>query len=322
MRAPFAIFFAAAFLAAVPGTGCAEGKRPVRLLLQWLPQAQFAGYYVAEADGLYRSAGLEVELLHATAKQDTLAELAAGRCDYATGWLASALLKTVSGVDIVSVAQFQQGSSLAIVARRAAGINRIEDLNNRNLVLWLAPTSRRPLLRMLDARHVMPAAVLPMLSEPDLFFRGAADAIGCMMYGEYRRLIMAGFEPDELVVFKVSDVFPDFADDGLYALRPTYARSPETAQALRQATMEGWRRAFAKPDRALALVERQMHQAALPYPIVRQREMLADIRAIIDRPGNDGRLRRASFDSTLSILGLTPVTGGFARFAPQGEGVK
>lgn len=322
MKRISAFLLGAALLAAVPFSAAAAGKTPVRILLQWLPQAQFAGYYVAEADGLYRAAGLEVELRHSSANQDSIAELVAGHCDYVSAWLAAVLLQVKSGKDIVSVGQFHQGTSLAIVARRTAGINQLEDLNGRKIVVWLSSSSRLPVCRMLDARHVKPSAILPMLSEPDLFFRGAADAIGCLMYSEYQQLIMAGFEPEELSIFRVSDVFPDLVDDGLYALRSTYDRDPAMARKIRETTREGWRRAFADPARALQLVEQRMRKANIPYPRARQKAMLDDLRPIIERPGNDGRLRRSSFDSTLSILNLDAGSIDFARFAPQAGDVK
>ena len=83
--------------------------------------------------------------------------------------------------------------------------------------------------------------------------------------------------------------------------------------------MEGWRRAFANPDHALALIEQQMYRANLPYPKVRQRAMLDDIKSMIDRPENDGRLRRSTFDFMCTTLELPSGTIDFSRFAPQEE---
>src|SRR4051794_21225051 len=40
------------------------GRTKVRLQLQWLPQAQFVGFYVAEAKNFYAEEGLAIELSH------------------------------------------------------------------------------------------------------------------------------------------------------------------------------------------------------------------------------------------------------------------
>ncbi|NTW39942.1 MAG: ABC transporter substrate-binding protein, partial [Cellulomonadaceae bacterium] len=43
-------------------TGSSE-LTPVKLQLQWLTQAQFAGYYAAVAQGYYEDEGLDVEII-------------------------------------------------------------------------------------------------------------------------------------------------------------------------------------------------------------------------------------------------------------------
>ena len=40
-----------------------ESPRKVSLVLHWLPQAQFAGYYVAVKKGIYRKYGLDVSII-------------------------------------------------------------------------------------------------------------------------------------------------------------------------------------------------------------------------------------------------------------------
>ena len=47
-------------LAGVAGTASAADK--VTVQLKWLPQAQFAGYYVAAAKGFYKEADLDVTI--------------------------------------------------------------------------------------------------------------------------------------------------------------------------------------------------------------------------------------------------------------------
>jgi NitT/TauT family transport system substrate-binding protein len=58
--------------AAALGAGLWSGARTadaavatsrVRLVLQWSPQAQFAGYYLALEKGFYRQQGLDVEII-------------------------------------------------------------------------------------------------------------------------------------------------------------------------------------------------------------------------------------------------------------------
>ncbi|NBV63681.1 MAG: hypothetical protein EBR71_04270, partial [Planctomycetes bacterium] len=57
-------------LASIAGCGDAKPAAPapgaptrIRLQLNWVPEPEFGGIYVAQFDGLYRDAGLEVEII-------------------------------------------------------------------------------------------------------------------------------------------------------------------------------------------------------------------------------------------------------------------
>src|SRR4026207_1751917 len=45
------------------GGGAQAGMKPIRLQLQWFPQAQFAGYFAAKDQGFYADEGLDVTIL-------------------------------------------------------------------------------------------------------------------------------------------------------------------------------------------------------------------------------------------------------------------
>ncbi len=42
----------------------AQGLPQLTFTPQWLPQAQFAGYYVAQKKGFYKAEGLDVKIVH------------------------------------------------------------------------------------------------------------------------------------------------------------------------------------------------------------------------------------------------------------------
>ena len=54
---------ASAAAASVAPASAAPAAAKVRLQLQWAPQAQFAGYFAADAQGYYKAENLEVQIL-------------------------------------------------------------------------------------------------------------------------------------------------------------------------------------------------------------------------------------------------------------------
>lgn len=51
---------------------------------QWTAQAQFAGYYVAEAKGFYREVGVNVRIEHPSATQPAMSRLRKNQCQATT----------------------------------------------------------------------------------------------------------------------------------------------------------------------------------------------------------------------------------------------
>ena len=107
-----ALILAAALCAAALAGGLWSGARkadaagsaePVRLVLQWSPQAQFAGYYLALEQGFYRERGLDVEIIPGGPAVDSLTLLRSGKADFATAFLTGAITAAADGARIVNV---------------------------------------------------------------------------------------------------------------------------------------------------------------------------------------------------------------------------
>ena len=70
---------------------------PVTLQLQWLAQAQFGGYYLAQANGYWEDLGLDVEIIPGAVDIVPQDVLAAGDVDFAIAWVPKALASIEAG---------------------------------------------------------------------------------------------------------------------------------------------------------------------------------------------------------------------------------
>src|SRR5947199_3629133 len=86
----------------------AHAADPLVLQLKWLADAQSAGFYVAQAKGLYRQAVLDVTILPGGPDITRSGVLAAGKADVAVDWMPSALAARDKGAAIVNIAQVFQ----------------------------------------------------------------------------------------------------------------------------------------------------------------------------------------------------------------------
>ncbi|UUZ61441.1 ABC transporter substrate-binding protein [Nocardioides sp. B-3] len=78
---------------------------PVSLQLQWVAQAQFAGYYAAVDRGFYEDEGLDVTIEEGGPDIVPRDVLAAGDVDYAISWVPKVLGSIEQGAGITDVAQ-------------------------------------------------------------------------------------------------------------------------------------------------------------------------------------------------------------------------
>ena len=97
----------------------------------------------------------------------------------------------------------------------------------------------------------------------------------------------------------------DRSQDRMLALQAVVGRVPADIAAVAQASLEGWRYAFAHPDETLEVILRIMREAKIPASQAHQRWMLERMRDLImpaDSAEAMGHLQPAGFQAASTIL--------------------
>src|SRR5205085_1885538 len=116
----------------------AQAADPLVPQTKWLADAQSAGFYVAQAKGFYKQAGLDVTILPGGPDITPSEVLAGGKADVAVDWMPSALAVRDKGAPLVNIAQMFQHSGLQLACRRDSGIRRPADFKGKRLGVWYA----------------------------------------------------------------------------------------------------------------------------------------------------------------------------------------
>ncbi|WP_295443399.1 ABC transporter substrate-binding protein [uncultured Thiodictyon sp.] len=322
-------FAPAASPPALPASGAPAAV--VRLALQWQPQSQFAGFYLARDKGLYRAAGLDLRLLHASVAQSSLDLLRTGSADLATLFLTDAIIAARPPADgagrseIVQVMQLVQRSNLMLLGWKETGVSQAADLDGKRVSYWQGGFSSA-FQAFFAANAVRPEPV-PQYASVNLFLNHGVAACAAMEYNEYHRIWQAGIDSERITVFRMRDYGLGFPEDGLYTTLAWASRNPEGVRAVRAATLAGWDYARAHPEEALDAVLAEARRAGLAANRPHERWMLSHILDSIFVPGTAptamGRLDRNTFASAVLALrsaGLLDQAPEFADFAPfEGE---
>ncbi|MCP3964935.1 MAG: ABC transporter substrate-binding protein [Lentisphaerae bacterium] len=288
--------------------------KKVSLTLQWFPQAQFAGYYMALQKGFYKKKGLIVELRHKKPYESIFDLLKNKKTDFITVFLSTAIKAQCKGLPLVNIGQISQKSALVFVARKDSGIKSIKDMNGRKVGIWTVDFKVIP--EVLLMKNKVKAKIVPILSDADLFLWHGVDVLTTMWYNEYHMILNAGINEDELSTFFFSDYNLDIPEDGIYCLKEYWKKNPEVCKKLLEATLEGWHAAFNNKKQAVELVHKYCREGYRPFNVAHQRWMLNKMEKLIFPKKKDyyGKLAPAAFRKTAKILKIMGVIDHIPRY--------
>ncbi|MDE1131458.1 MAG: ABC transporter substrate-binding protein [Ascidiaceihabitans sp.] len=316
------MIIAAAVAAGLGGTSAiADGHaNSVTLQLQWVTQAQFAGYYVALDKGFYEAEGLDVTVLAGGPDIAPPQVLAGGGADAMLNWMPSALAAREKGLPVVNIAQPFKTSGLMLTCWKDTGITSVEDFRGKTIGVWFFG-NEYPFLSWMSQAGISTeggddgVTVLKQGFNVDPLLNREADCISTMTYNEYGQVIDAGVNPDELVTFKYEEQGVATLEDGIYVLEDNLDDPVFVDKMVRfvRASMEGWKYAEANAEEAAGIIMDNDETGAQNEAA--QIRMMGEIAKLT--AGSNGALDVADFDRTVATLlsgGSDPVISA----APEG----
>src|SRR5207249_4531930 len=117
-------------------TATAQAPDKVRLQIKWVPQAQFAGYYMAMEKGYCADENIDVSISPGGPDIIPEQQVTNGQADFGVDWVASFLAFRDKGLPIIDIAQVYQSSGLLLISKKSANITKAEDLKGRSVGVW------------------------------------------------------------------------------------------------------------------------------------------------------------------------------------------
>jgi NitT/TauT family transport system substrate-binding protein len=285
--------------------GAAQAADKVTLQLKWVTQAQFAGYYVAQAKGYYKDAGLDVTINPGGPDIAPEQVIAGGGADVIVDWMPGALAAREKGVPLVNIAQPFKKSGLELTCRADTGIKKPEDLKGKTLGVWFAGNEYPFLSWMSKLKFKTDGSpggvkVVKQGFNVDPLIQKQADCISTMTYNEYWQVIDAGYKPSQLVVFKYEDEGVATLEDGLYVMEPKLKDPAFVAKMAKfvAASEKGWDEARKHPDEAVKTVLAADTTGAQTEH--HQKQMMGEIAKLLD--AGNGKLDPKDYDRTVATL--------------------
>ncbi len=295
----------------------ADEIQPIRLMLQWSHQAQFAGYYVALEKGFYKERGIDVEIVSGGPGLDPADNLIRGEVDFASLWLSTALTRNDQAGGLAHVAQVVNASNLVLITRKADNINQPAALTGRKISIWSGDL-RAPYVAWLQSVGATPE-IVPQYYSVNLFLRRGVEACSAMYYNEVHMVYQTGIDLEEMNLFFLREDGFGFPEDGIYATQEMIRQNPERVKAFREASLKGWSYAAQNPAEALDIVMQYIDREKVPTNRPHMKWMLEKILISVIPAAQDkwtfGSLSRQDYARTVQVM----TQQGMIRSAPSYE---
>ena len=287
-----------------PGLCAAEdGLRHIVLQLRSHHQYQFAGYYMAKELGLYRDAGLDVEIRAGGKGISPVAEVLEGRADFGIDG-SGLLVELANGRKVVALAAIFQKSPLRLIARADGGIRKIADLAGRKVML-LPGFRSLALIAMLDQVGLLDKIVrIDSSTDVNDLINGNVDAFDGYNSNEPYTLDEAGIPS---IQFDPATYGIQFYNDVLFTDQRHTNRDPALITAFRDASRRGWISALEHPEKAISVVLNHYAMEKTRAHLRFEADAVHDsIMADVVEIGHMSPLRWEKIRDQLADLGLVP----------------
>jgi len=271
----------------VPTAGA--GSHQVRLALDWTPNTDHTGIYVAQAKGWYYQSGIALQILpYASATPETL--LAAHQAECGISFQDSMTFAVAAGANIVSVAAILQKTASAIGVLAESPIQRPRDLDGKTYAGFGYPNEVPTLKSVIQADGGVgdfTVATLDAAAYEALYQKKADFTIPFTAWEG----VEAELRGIPLRYFHFSDYgFPEFYQVVLACDRQWVETNPDTARQFIRATVMGLQFSNDHPDEAAAMLVAAnpgVFDANPDLPKASQ-EFLADGGYLVDSSGKAG----------------------------------
>ena len=301
---------AALLLAALVFSACSAGQEKtedivhIRLPMGYIPNVQYAPFYVAVEKGYFRQAGIEIEFDYKF-ETDGVALVGANELPFALVSGEQVLLARAQGLPVVFVMAWYQDYPVGVAAKSSQGLRTPQDLAGKRIgIPGLFGASYIGLRALLSQAGLQESDVtLDSIgfNQVEALAADQEQAVVIYITNEPVQLRAQGYEVD---VIAVRD-YVQLASNGLISNETTIQENPDLVRRMVQATLQGIVYASQNSAEAYEICKKYIENLDQADSAV-QKEVLATSISLwnTDQPGYSDPTAWKNMHSVLLDMGL------------------
>ena len=308
---------------ACSSSGGSASLTDVKFVLQWVPQAQFAGYFAAQDQGYFKDAGLNVTIVPGGPDINPMQVVASGGANIGTTWVPKMLASREGGTDLVDIAQIFQRSGTLEVSFKSKGYSSIADLKGKKVGSWLG--GNEPELYADFVKNTIDptkdVSIVQQGFDMSQILTGQIDAAQAMIYNEYAQVLEAKnpatgqlYQPSDLNVINFNNDGTGMLQDMIFASSKWLGTgdNSKTAEKFLEASFKGWIYCRDNADKCVQSVLKAGSKLGQSH----QTWQMNEINGLIwPSPNGIGQLDSAAWAQTATIA----TKYGVIKAAPSGD---
>ena len=264
----YAILLAAVMAVAVAACGSTEkkndtegteqqdgkGLEKVTFVLDWTPNTNHTGLYVAQEKGYFEEAGLEVEIVQPP-EDGAEVLVASGKAQFGISFqdtMASALIGE-DALPITAVAAVLQHNTSGIISRAGEGMDSPKGMEGHSYATWNTPIEIATLKKVVtdDGGDFSKVELIPstVTDEVSALKTNSVDSIWIFYGWAGVKMELEGLATDYFAFADIDPVF-DYYTPVVIAGNQFLEEKPETAKAFLKALRKGYEFAIEHPEEA------------------------------------------------------------------------
>ena len=235
--------------------GASNKLTPVRLALDWTPNTNHTGIYVAQQKGWYRDAGIDLTLLPYASSIAPEQLVATGQAEFAISFPEAVTADRALGQPLVSVAAVIQHNTSALVSLKSSGLDTVAKLAGKRYAGFGASYEQPVISQVLSCGGATSTSFQNVTT--------TLDPIAALKSGQFDfAWVYEGWEGIEaqrsgaaLNVFPLVDYcIPDYSSPVIITSQKLIQQQPDTISRFLRATGQGYTYAAQHASDAAALL--------------------------------------------------------------------
>lgn len=231
-----------------------SGLKPLTFALDWTPNTNHTGIYVAMDKGWYKDRGIDLKILPYSDSTSSDVLVATGKADAGVGFTESIVADAGAGSNVVSLASIIAHNTSVIAVRKDSGITTPAQLDGKTFGGFGAPYEKAVMKQVIqNAGGRGDFKVVTVNTSPlDALKSGAVDFVWVFSGWEG---IQAQHEGLALRTFRQTDYgMPDYSTPNIISSPATMKAKPEILKKFMAATAEGYEYARKHPDESARIL--------------------------------------------------------------------